>query len=185
MSRIGTTPVILPQGVEVKIAGAEVAVKGPKGQLEIPFLTEFVEVGQQDSDVTVTRKRDDKKARALHGLTRTLIANAVAGVTEGFSKNLELHGVGYRAEVQGRKLTLHVGYSHPVVYDAPDGIAIEVADGTGGAQARITVQGIDKQMVGQVAADIRFKRRPEPYKGKGIRYENEVIHWKQGKAAVG
>ena len=182
MSRIGTKPVILPQGVEVKIAGAEVAVKGPKGQLEIPFLTEFVEVGQQDSDVTVTRKSDDKKARALHGLTRTLIANAVAGVTEGFSKNLELHGVGYRAEVQGRKLTLHVGYSHPVVYDAPDGIAI---DGTGGAQARITVQGIDKQMVGQVAADIRFKRRPEPYKGKGIRYENEVIHWKQGKAAVG
>jgi large subunit ribosomal protein L6 len=176
VSRIGTTPVILPKGVEAKIAGAEVAVKGPKGQLVIPFLTEFVEVGQQDSDVTVTRKSDDKKARALHGLTRTLIANAVAGVTEGFSKNLELHGVGYRAEVQGRKLTLHVGYSHPVVYDAPDGIAIEVADGTGGAQARITVQ---------VAADIRFKRRPEPYKGKGIRYENEVIHWKQGKAAVG
>jgi len=100
VSRIGTTPVILPQGVEVKIAGAEVAVKGPKGQLEIPFLTEFVEVGQQDSDVTVTRKSDDKKARALHGLTRTLIANAVAGVTEGFSKNLELHGVGYRAEVR-------------------------------------------------------------------------------------
>ena len=186
MSRIGTAPVILPQGVEVKIAEAEVAVKGPKGQLEIPFLIEFVEVGQQqDSDVTVTRKSDDKKARALHGLTRTLIANAVAGVTEGFSKSLELPGVGYRAEVQGKKLTLQVGYSHPVVYDAPDGITIEVGDGTGGAQARITIQGIDKQLVGQVAADIRFKRRPEPYKGKGIRYENEVIHWKQGKAAVG
>ncbi|SVB65800.1 uncharacterized protein METZ01_LOCUS218654, partial [marine metagenome] len=117
-------------------------------------------------------------------LTRTLIANAVSGVTEGFSKNLDLFGVGYRAEVQGKQLTLQVGYSHPVVYQAPDGITIEVSDGTGGAQARIVIRGIDKQMVGQVAADIRFKRRPEPYKGKGIRYESEVIHWKQGKAAV-
>ena len=184
MSRIGSTPVVLPQGVEVEIAAAEVAVKGPKGQLQVPFLTEYLEVGQQDSDVTVSRKSEEKKARALHGLTRTLIANAVSGVTEGFSKNLDLFGVGYRAEVQGKQLTLQVGYSHPVVYQAPDGITIEVSNGTGGAQARIVIRGIDKQMVGQVAADIRFKRRPEPYKGKGIRYENEVIHWKQGKAAV-
>ena len=184
MSRIGSAPISLPQGVEAKIAAAEVGIKGPKGQLQIPFLTEYLQVGQQDSEVIVSRKSEDKKARALHGLTRTLIANAVAGVTQGFSKNLDVFGVGYSAEVQGKQLTLHVGYSHPVVYQAPDGITIEVSNGTGGAQARIGIQGIDKQMVGQVAADIRFKRRPEPYKGKGIRYENEVIRLKQGKAAV-
>ena len=185
MSRIGSAPVNLPQGVEVSVVDAEVAVKGPKGQLHVPFVAEHLAVGKQDNDVIVSRKSDEKKARALHGLTRTLIANAVTGVTEGFFKNLDLFGVGYRAEVQGGKLTLQVGYSHPVVYNAPDGIEIEVADGMGGGQARIVVRGTDKQKVGQVAADIRFKRRPEPYKGKGIRYENEVIHWKQGKAAVG
>ena len=185
MSRIGSKSLALPQGVEVALTPAEVSVKGPKGQLQVPFVTEHLAVAQQDSTLTVTRKSESKQARSLHGLTRSLIANAVAGVTEGFFKNLDLFGVGYRAEVQGRQLVLHVGYSHPVVYEVPKDIQVEVSDGTGGAQARIVVRGIDKQLVGQVAADIRFKRRPEPYKGKGIRYENETIHWKQGKAAVG
>jgi large subunit ribosomal protein L6 len=185
VSRIGNAPIVVPQGVEVSVAGAEVAVKGPKGQLQVPFVVEHLAVDKQDADLVVTRKSDEKLARSLHGLTRTLIANAVSGVTEGFFKNLDLFGVGYRAEVQGNKLTLNIGYSHTVVYEAPDGIEIEVTNGVGGGQARIIIKGADKQMVGQVAADIRFKRRPEPYKGKGIRYENEVIHWKQGKAAVG
>ena len=184
MSRIGSKPLVLPQGIEVKLAPAEVSVKGPKGQLQIPFVAEHLAVAQQDSALTVTRKGESKQARSLHGLTRSLIANAVAGVSEGFFKNLELFGVGYRAEVKGRQLVLHVGYSHPVIYEVPEGIQVEVSDGAGEAQARIVVRGIDKQLVGQVAADIRFKRRPEPYKGKGIRYENETIHWKQGKAAV-
>lgn len=160
-------------------------MKGPKGQLQVPFVAEHLAVAQQDSALIVTRKGESKQARSLHGLTRTLIANAVEGVSKGFFKNLDLFGVGYRAEVQGRQLVLHVGYSHPVIYEVPEGIQIEVSGGTQGAQARIAVRGIDKQLVGQVAAYIRFKRRPEPYKGKGVRYENEVIHWKQGKAAVG
>lgn len=185
MSRIGSKPLTLPQGVEVELAPAEVAVKGPKGQLRVPFVAAHLAVVQQDSTVTVTRKSESKLARSLHGLTRTLIANAVAGVSGGFFKNLDIVGVGYRAEIQGKQLVLHVGYSHPVIYEVPQDIQVEVAAGTGGAQARIVVRGIDKQLVGQVAADIRFKRRPEPYKGKGIRYENETIHWKQGKAGVG
>ncbi len=185
MSRIGSKSLPLPQGVEVALAPAVVSVKGPKGQLKVPFVAEHLAVVQQDSALTVTRKGESKQARSLHGLTRTLIANAVEGVAKGFFKNLDLFGVGYRAEVQGRQLVLHVGYSHPVIYEVPEDIQVEVAAGTGGAQARIVVRGIDKQLVGQVAADIRFKRRPEPYKGKGIRYENETIHWKQGKAAVG
>ena len=184
MSRIGSKSLALPQGVEVALAPAEVSVKGPKGQLQVSFISEHLAVAQQDSTLTVTRKDESKQARSLHGLTRSLIANAVEGVSEGFSKNLDLFGVGYRAEVKGRQLVLQVGYSHPVVYAVPEGIQIEVSDGTGGAQARIVVRGIDKQLVGQVTADIRFKRRPEPYKGKGIRYENETIHWKQGKTAV-
>lgn len=185
MSRIGSKPLALPQGVEVALAPAEVSVKGPKGQLLVPFVAEHLAVAQQDSALTVTRKGESKQARSLHGLTRTLIANAVEGVSEGFSKNLDLFGVGYRAEIQGRQLVLNVGYSHPVIYELPEEIQIEVSAGAGGAQARIVVRGIDKQLVGQVAANIRFKRRPEPYKGKGIRYENETIHWKQGKTAVG
>ena len=185
MSRIGKTPIALPQGVDVKIDGSHVAVKGPKGALTVPFVDDHIGVNLEGDTVQVTCDSQEKGARSLHGLTRTLIANAVAGVSEGFSKNLDLFGVGWRAEAQGSKLTLHVGYSHPVVYDAPEGINIQVGNGEGGSQARITVSGIDKQVVGQVAADIRFKRKPEPYKGKGIRYENEVIHWKQGKTAAG
>ena len=185
MSRIGSKPLSLPQGVEVVLAPTEVFVKGPKGQVQVPFVAEYLSVAQQDSTLTVTRKSESKQARSLHGLTRTLIANAVEGVSGGFFKNLDLFGVGYRAESQGRQLVLHVGYSHPVIYEVPKDIQVEVSAGAGGAQARIVVKGIDKQLVGQVAADIRFKRRPEPYKGKGIRYENETIHWKQGKTAVG
>ena len=120
----------------------------------------------------------------MHGLIRSLIANAVTGVTEGFSKRLNVYGVGYRAELQGSRLTLHIGYSHPVIYEAPEGVELATEDGVGGAQAGIVISGIDKQKVGQAAADIREKRKPDPYKGKGIRYENEVIHWKAGKTAV-
>ncbi len=185
MSRIGKAPITVPGSVDVKVAGVQVAVKGPKGALEVPFVGDHIGVEVDGDAVQVVRKSDLKIAQSLHGLTRSLIANAITGVSEGFSKNLDLFGVGWRAEAQGRKLTLNVGYSHPVVYEAPDGIDITVGNGEGGAQARITVSGVDKQVVGQVAADIRFKRKPEPYKGKGIRYENEVIHWKQGKTAAG
>ncbi len=185
LSRIGKAPVSLPQGVDVKITQSSVSVKGPKGSVEVPFIDDHIVVQDDNGSLQVVRKSEEKVARALHGLTRSLLANAVKGVSEGFTKNLDLHGVGWRAEAKGTKLTLHVGYSHPVVYDAPTGVSLTVGEGQGGAQARITVQGADKQVVGQVAADIRFKRKPEPYKGKGIRYEDEIINWKQGKTAAG
>jgi large subunit ribosomal protein L6 len=184
LSRIGNAPVSLPQGVDVKITENQVSVKGPKGLVEVPFIVDHISVKEEDGTLSVVRKNEEKRARALHGLTRSLLANAVTGVSEGFSKNLDLHGVGWRAEAKGSKLTLNVGYSHPVVYDAPTGVTLSVGEGQGGAQARITIQGADKQVVGQVAADIRFKRKPEPYKGKGIRYEDEIINWKQGKTAA-
>ena len=185
LSRIGKAPVSLPQGVDVKISQNSVSVKGPKGSVEVPLIAEHIVVQDDNGSLQVVRKSEEKVARALHGLTRSLLANAVTGVSEGFTKNLDLHGVGWRAEAKGTKLTLHVGYSHPVVYDAPAGVSLTVGEGQGGAQARITVQGANKQVVGQVAADIRFKRKPEPYKGKGIRYEDEIINWKQGKTAAG
>ena len=184
LSRIGNTPVSLPQGVDVNITESQISVKGPKGAVEVPFVVDHVSVHEENGSLQVVRKSEEKEARALHGLTRSLIANAVTGVSEGFSKTLDLHGVGWRAEAKGSKLTLHVGYSHPVVYEAPIGVSLSVGEGQGGGQARITVQGADKQVVGQVAADIRFKRKPEPYKGKGIRYEGEIINWKQGKTAA-
>lgn len=184
MSRVGKQPIPVPQGVNVTVQGADVNVNGPKGQLAMSFRTDFIEIAVAGAEVLVTRMSEVKEAMALHGLTRSLVANAVAGVTEGYSKNLDLFGVGYRAEAQGRKLTLNIGYSHVVDYEAPDGIEITIGPAIAGAQARIVVSGIDKQMVGQVAADIRQKRKPDPYKGKGIRYENEVIHWKAGKSAV-
>jgi len=171
----------MPQGVDVKVEGPHVAVKAPKGALTVPFVDDYIAVNLEGDTVQVTCDSQEKSARSLHGLTRTLIANAVAGVTEGFSKNLDLFGVGWRAEAQGSKLTLHVGYSHPVVYDAPEGINIQVGNGESGSQARITVNGIDKQVVGQVAADIRFKRKPEPYKGKGVRYADEYVKRKEAK----
>lgn len=184
MSRIGKQPIPVPEGVTVAVEGPVTKVKGPKGELAIPFRSERIEVEVDGGQVVVQRKSEEKESMALHGLTRSLIANAVSGVTQGFAKRLDVHGVGYRAELQGKKLTLHIGFSHPVVYDVPEGIELVEENPTGGAQARIVVQGIDKQQVGQVAAEIREKRRPDPYKGKGIRYENEVIHWKAGKAAV-
>jgi large subunit ribosomal protein L6 len=174
----------VPQGVEVSVQGPDVKVKGPKGALELAYRTDFVDVAVADAQVVVTRKSEVKEAMALHGLTRSLVANAVQGVTQGYSKNLDLFGVGYRAEVSGRTLTLHIGYSHQVDYEAPEGVDIVVNDPIAGAQARIVVSGIDKQKVGQATAEIREKRKPDPYKGKGLRYEDEVIHWKAGKAAV-
>jgi len=184
MSRVGKVPVPVPSGVEVSAETSDLRVKGPKGELRVPLRADVLGVAVEDSSVSVTRKSESKEAMALHGLIRSLIANAVMGVTVGFSKRLNIYGVGFRAEVQGSKLTMHIGYSHPVIYDAPDGVELATEDGKGGAQAGIVISGIDKQKVGQAAADIREKRKPDPYKGKGIRYENEVIHWKAGKTAV-
>ncbi|KAE9635541.1 MAG: large subunit ribosomal protein [Epulopiscium sp.] len=175
MSRIGKLPITIPSGVEVKVGdGNLVTVKGPKGTLERQLSAE-INVAVEDNQVVVTRPSDLKKHKALHGLTRTLVANMVEGVTNGFSKVLEINGVGYRAQKQGKKLILSLGYSHPVEMEDPEGIESTV-DGN-----KIIVRGIDKEKVGQYAAEIRFKRPPEPYKGKGIKYENEVIRRKEGK----
>ena len=175
MSRIGRLPVAIPAGVEVKIAeGNVVTVKGPKGTLERALPTEM-EIKVEDGHVVVTRPNDLKKMKALHGLTRSLIHNMVIGVSEGYKKVLEVNGVGYRAAKQGNKLTLNLGYSHPVEMIDPEGIESAV-DGN-----KITVSGISKEKVGQYAAEIRDKRRPEPYKGKGIKYADEVIRRKVGK----
>ncbi len=184
MSRIGIQPIPLPQGVDVVVNAKEVMVKGSKGELQVAFDPDHIGVHVKGDTIQVRRKSEQKTTRSLHGLIRSLIANAVIGVTEGFSKRLEIYGVGYRVNLQGKRLTLEIGYSHPVVYEAPEGIELATEEPQGGAQARIVVLGIDKQRVGQAAADIRFKRKPEPYKGKGIRYENEVIHFKAGKTAV-
>ena len=176
MSRIGRLPVAVPAGVEVKIAENNVVtVKGPKGTLERALPVEM-SIKLEDGHVVVTRPSDLKKMKALHGLTRTLIHNMVVGVTEGFEKKLEVNGVGYRAAKSGKKLTLNLGYSHPVEMIDPEGIET-VVDG----QNLITVKGIDKEKVGQFAAEIRDKRRPEPYKGKGIKYADETIRRKVGK----
>ncbi len=176
MSRIGRMPVAIPAGVTVSVAeGNEVTVKGPKGTL-VKTLPQEMEIAVEDGQVKVSMPNDLKKVKSLHGLTRSLIQNMVIGVTEGYSKSLEIVGVGYRAEKQGNKLKLTVGYSHPVEMEDPEGIESSV-DGN-----KITVSGIDKQKVGQYAAEIREKRKPEPYKGKGIRYEDEYIRHKVGKA---
>ena len=186
MSRIGVSPIPLVKGVEVAIGATDVQVKGPKGALSVPFDAEQLAVNQDEGVLTVARKSEEKHVRAVHGLIRSLIANAVTGVSEGYVKKLEVHGVGFRAEIKGKLLTMHLGYSHLVEYEAPQGIELstEEVERGGQAQATIVVQGIDKQQVGQVAADIRFKRKPDPYKGKGVRYFGEVIHLKAGKAAV-
>ena len=168
MSRIGKLPVTVPSGVDVTLADSTVVVKGPKGRLEQRVLP-VVEVTIDGGSVLVARKSDDKPGRSAHGLTRTLIANMIDGVTKGFRKSLELQGVGYRVNKAGNDLNFSLGYSHPVTYPAPAGIAF-------------TVEGIDKQRVGQIAAEIRNLRPPEPYKGKGIRYEGETIRKKLGKA---
>lgn len=176
MSRIGKLPVAVPSGVDVTLNDSSVHVKGPKGELSqhiLPVVTVALENGQ----VVVTRKRDDKPGRSAHGLTRTLVANMIDGVTKGFRKSLELQGVGFRVNKAGEDLNFSLGFSHPVTYPAPAGISFAV-EGTN----RVHVDGIDKQRVGQVAAEIRGLRPPEPYKGKGIRYTGEVVRKKLGKA---
>lgn len=178
MSRIGKTPIILPTGVEVKVSGDTVEVKGPKGSLS-QTINNTITVAVDDGTVTVDRVNDERENRALHGLMRALIFNMVVGVTEGYSKELTAVGVGYRAALKGKNLELQVGFSHPVNIEAPDGITFEVPEPT-----KIIVIGIDKQMVGQLAANIRAVRPPEPYKGKGIRYTDEYVRRKAGKAGV-
>jgi large subunit ribosomal protein L6 len=178
MSRIGQQPITVPSGVEVSIDGDKVAVKGPKGQLEHDIVG-GVSITRDGDTLLVERVDDSRSNRSLHGLQRTLIANMVTGVSEGFSKDLEIVGVGYRAQAQGPdKMEIAVGFSHPVYVTAPPGITFEVPQPT-----RITVRGFDKQLVGQVAADIRKLRKPEPYKGKGIRYAGERVQRKAGKSA--
>ena len=176
MSRIGKLPIEIPQGVEVKIDGQTITAKGPVGT-ETVTVREEIEIKQEDNHIVLTRRDDERKTRALHGLSRTLVANAIKGVKEGFTKNLEIQGVGYRAAMQGNTLNLALGYSHPVNIDAPQGITIAVE-----ANTKISVKGSNKQLVGDIAALIRSKRPPEVYKGKGVRYEGEVITRKAGKA---
>ena len=178
MSRIGKMPIAIPSGVDVQIDGSTITVKGPKGELS-QEISELMQISIEDGVLTVSRPNDEKEARSLHGLTRTLINNMVVGVTEGYSKKLELVGVGYRAALKGSDLEIALGYSHPVVVKAVEGITFECP-----SQTEIVVKGIDKQKVGQVTADIRRWRPPEPYKGKGIRYEGEHIRRKLGKAAA-
>ncbi|HEY6635773.1 MAG TPA: 50S ribosomal protein L6 [Acidimicrobiia bacterium] len=176
MSRIGNKPVDVPSGVDIVVDGSLVTVKGSKGQLERSF-NERIGFDVEDGVITVTRPDDARESRALHGLSRALLNNMVVGVSDGFRKELEIHGVGYRASLKGSNIELLVGYSHPVEVEAPEGITFEVPD-----QTKIVVSGIDKEQVGQVAADIRKVRPPEPYKGKGIRYVGEYVRRKAGKA---
>ena len=179
MSRIGKKPITIPAGVEVKINGSEVTVKGPKGELKNTFNSDMA-IAMEGSEIIVTRPSDNKNHRSLHGLTRTLISNMVEGVSKGYSKELEVNGVGYRAQKQGSNLVMNLGYSHQVIIAEEKGITIEVP-----APNKIIISGADKQQVGQFAADVRKKRPPEPYKGKGIKYANEYIRRKEGKAAKG
>jgi len=179
MSRIGKMPIAVPKGVEVKISDENaVSVKGPKGTLSSVF-DRRMKLTMEDGQITITRPDDEKQNRSLHGLTRSLLNNMVTGVTAGFEKTLEINGVGYRAQKQGKKLVLTLGYSHPVEMEDPAGITTEVVN-----QTRIVVRGADKQAVGEYAAKIRIKRPPEVYKGKGIKYETEVIRRKEGKTGA-
>ena len=178
MSRVGRMPIEIPAGVTVDLQGQHITVKGPKGELSRD-IHEDIKVAVEGNEILVTRPSDNKNHRALHGLTRALVANMVTGVHDGFSKKLEINGVGYRAAKQGNKLVLTLGFSHPVEMEAPVGITIDVPN-----QTEIVVSGADKEVVGAVAADIRKWRKPEPYKGKGIRYEGEVVRRKAGKAGA-
>ena len=178
MSRVGRMPTEIPAGVTVDLQGQHITVKGPKGELSRD-IHEDIKVAVEGNEILVTRPSDNKNHRALHGLTRALVANMVTGVHDGFSKKLEINGVGYRAAKQGNKLVLTLGFSHPVEMEAPAGITIDVPN-----QTEIVVSGADKEVVGAVAADIRKWRKPEPYKGKGIRYEGEVVRRKAGKAGA-
>ncbi len=177
MSRIGKLPIPVPSGVTVTINGSDVTVKGPKGELKRTIRPE-ISIKQEDGKLLVSPNSDDRQVHALHGLTRTLVANMVKGVTDGFTRNLQIVGVGYRAAVEGNKLTMQLGYSHPVIIEPPKGITVTVTQNT-----KIAVTGHDKQAVGDMAAFIRSRRPPEVYKGKGVKYENEVIRRKAGKAA--
>jgi large subunit ribosomal protein L6 len=177
MSRIGRTPIPLPEGVSVEISGQKVTVAGPKGELR-HTVVEPIRVSESDGTLVVTRPTDRGPHRALHGLSRTLVANMVQGVSDGFERRLEIQGVGYRAQLRGTALELAVGFSHPVTIEPPEGIQFEVP-----APTQVVVRGIDKQAVGQVAAQIRAVRPPEPYKGKGIRYVGEIVRRKVGKRA--
>ncbi len=176
MSRIGRMPVVVPSGVDVTISGRDVSVKGPKGTLSLEVAVP-IEVNHDGGVITVTRPSDEGEIRALHGLSRSLIANMVTGVTDGYSKTLEIVGVGYRVQARGRDLEFSLGFSHPVLVSPPDGITLRVETPT-----RFVVEGIDKQQVGEVAAKIRKLRKPDPYKGKGVRYSGEQIRRKAGKA---
>jgi large subunit ribosomal protein L6 len=176
MSRIGRMPVTIPSGVDVTINGREVSVTGPKGKLSLE-VAEPIEVSQRDGVITVTRPNDEGNVRALHGLSRSLVANMVTGVTEGYRKTLEIVGVGYRVQAKGSNLEFSLGFSHPVTVSPPEGITLRVETPT-----RLVVEGIDKQQVGEVAANIRKLRKPDPYKGKGLRYSGEHIRRKVGKA---
>jgi large subunit ribosomal protein L6 len=176
MSRIGRLPITVPSGVDVAIEGQAVSVKGPKGILNLT-VAEPISVVKEESVITVSRPNDEGKVRALHGLSRTLIANMVTGVTQGYSKTLEIVGVGYRVQQKGKNLEFSLGFSHPVVVEPPEGISFKVE-----APTRFVVEGIDKQLVGETSARIRKLRKPDPYKAKGVRYQGEVIRRKVGKA---
>ncbi|NDU74236.1 50S ribosomal protein L6 [Actinomadura sp. DSM 109109] len=176
MSRIGRLPISVPSGVEVKLEGREVTVKGPKGTLS-HTVPEPIEVSQEDGKLVVSRPNDINKVRGLHGLTRTLINNMVVGVTDGYKKTLVIQGVGYRVVAKGKNVEFSLGYSHPIPFEAPEGITFTVERPT-----QLVVEGIDKQLVGEIAARIRKLRKPDPYKGKGVRYEGEQIRRKVGKA---
>ncbi|NUL49450.1 50S ribosomal protein L6 [Cellulosimicrobium funkei] len=175
MSRIGRLPITVPSGVEIKIDGSNVAVKGPKGELNHTVASP-IEITFEEGTITVTRPNDERESRSLHGLTRTLISNMIVGVTDGYEKQLEVIGTGYRVLAKGSDLEFALGYSHPVPVKAPEGISFKVEGN------KVTVVGIDKQRVGETAANIRKLRRPDPYKGKGVRYAGEVIRRKAGKA---
>lgn len=177
MSRIGRMPILIPQGVTVDVENNSVRVKGPKGEISRSF-DPAMQIGLEEDAIVVQRPTDHRRHRSLHGLTRALLNNMVVGVSEGFVRRLEIQGVGYRAEMQGKNLVLNVGYSHPVVIEPPDGISFEVEKGYRG----ISVLGVDKEVVGEMAARIRRVRPPEPYKGKGIRYQGEYVRRKAGKA---
>ncbi len=177
MSRIGRLPIPVPAGVDVTIDGADVTVKGPKGELQHTIISPIVAERAEDGSILVKRPDDERESRSRHGLSRTLIANMITGVTEGYTKSLEIVGTGYRVQLKGSDLEFALGYSHPVPVPAPDGITFAVQSPT-----KLTVSGIDKQKVGEVAANIRKLRKPDPYKGKGVRYAGEVIRRKAGKA---
>ena len=178
MSRIGRAPIAIPAGVEVVVDGSTVTVKGAKGTLT-RTMNSNITITKDSDTITVTRPNDQKENRSLHGLTRTLIANMIEGVSNGFKKELEINGIGYRAEVKGNALWMKIGFSHDVIMEAPEGVTVEVNGN------KVTVSGADKQKVGQFAAEIREKRPPEPYKGKGIKYVDEYIRRKEGKAGKG